>query len=560
MAKIHSIQINNFKGIQAFYHLFADTNFACIIGRGDSCKTTILEAISLVLSPSWNIQFCDTDFHNCNINEPIIIESILFNLPEKLIAEHKFGLHTIFIDNESFDIKEDVAELEGDNYILGLKIRLTVTKSLEPKWMVLDSNGEEFSISANDRASLNVFLVSDYIDRHFSWTRGTPLYSLLNKDDKKELLDNEDSVILNAMRSAKSTIDNIGFEGLDEKIEVIKNNAEWLGVNTSEISTTIDFKDLTIKDGRVCLHDNLIPLRLKGKGSKRLLSVAVQLALLDEAGILLIDEIEQGLEPDRIQNFISQLKATTNSQIFITTHSRDAIVELDAINLHKVLPNKQGFYRFEEEQQGAIRRNPEVFFAKKVIACEGATEVGFIRAINEYLKETTLKNLSLLGYRTADCEGANMVKYCENFQKSGYQVILFCDSDDNAINRKKSSLKDIGVNIVDCNDGLSIEQQIFNYIPWKYVIELVAYASSLRTETGINQVIKESYSSDNEWNVKDNEEIRKVLGFLAKEKGWYKRIDHGVEVGKIVMDYYKTTQKNNNHLYVQIENLLNLIR
>lgn len=438
--------------------MFADTNFACIIGRGDSCKTTILEAISLVLSPSWNIQFCDTDFHNCNIDNPIVIESILFNLPIKLLSEQKFGLHTIFIDKESFEIKEDATDISGSNLILGLRIKLTVTKSLEPKWVVIDTRGEEFPISANDRASLNVFLVSDYIDRHFSWTRGKPLYSLLNKEDKKDLLDNEDSVVLNAMRSAKSVIDGVGFNGLNDKIEDIKSNADSLGINVSEINTTIDFKDLTIKDGRVCLHDDLIPLRLKGKGSKRLLSIAIQLSLIEEGGILLIDEIEQGLEPDRIQNFISQLKATTNSQILIKTHSRDAVVELEAVDLHKVLSNKQGLYKFGEEQQGAIRSNPEVFFAKKVIACEGATEVGFIRSVNEYPRDTTKIHLSLLGYRTANCEGANMVKYCESFQESGYQVILFCDSDDNAVNRKKQDLKDIGVNIIDCNDGLSIEQ------------------------------------------------------------------------------------------------------
>lgn len=74
MAKIYSIKIQNFRGIQNFEYVFKDAGFICLIGRGDSGKSTILEAISMVLSPSWNISFYDTDFYNCNIDAPISIK------------------------------------------------------------------------------------------------------------------------------------------------------------------------------------------------------------------------------------------------------------------------------------------------------------------------------------------------------------------------------------------------------------------------------------------------------------------------------------------------------
>ena len=35
----------------------------CLVGRGDSGKTTLLEAIKCVFSPVWNHSFYDVDFY-----------------------------------------------------------------------------------------------------------------------------------------------------------------------------------------------------------------------------------------------------------------------------------------------------------------------------------------------------------------------------------------------------------------------------------------------------------------------------------------------------------------
>ena len=75
MAKIHSLKISNFRGIREFEQFFGGADFICIIGRGDSGKTTILDAISYVLSPHWNLSVLDTDFYDCNVDESIEIEA-----------------------------------------------------------------------------------------------------------------------------------------------------------------------------------------------------------------------------------------------------------------------------------------------------------------------------------------------------------------------------------------------------------------------------------------------------------------------------------------------------
>jgi len=132
--------------------------------------------------------------------------------------------------------------------------------------------------------------------RHFSWSKGNPLYSLLKGEDTTT---EKTNVIIDAFWEAKEKIDSTSFSHLDSVIEKIKLSASSLSIDINDTNTIIDFKDISIKDERICLHENTIPFRQKGKGSKRQISIAIQTELAKTRGILLIDEIEQGLEPDR---------------------------------------------------------------------------------------------------------------------------------------------------------------------------------------------------------------------------------------------------------------------
>ena len=91
MPRIVKLEISNFRGISSFDMAFPmDSNIVCLAGRGDSGKTTILNAISLALSPVWNVQFSDSDFFNCDIESTIEIRVTLAGLPTEIMTEHKF--------------------------------------------------------------------------------------------------------------------------------------------------------------------------------------------------------------------------------------------------------------------------------------------------------------------------------------------------------------------------------------------------------------------------------------------------------------------------------------
>lgn len=549
MATIQSLHISNFRGIKNFSQTFNATPLVCIIGRGDSGKSSILEAISYVLSPNWNLPFHDSDFYNCDTTHPIEIEVTVRDVPNELLNENKYGLYIRGLDISTGEIHDNLA----DNHINVLTIKLVVLKDLEPNWYVIknDETGQ-VKFSASDRAKLNVFMVSDYMDRHFSWNKGNPLHSLLKQENPSE--ENE-NIITDALREAKKTIDTYNFPAFESVVNRIKSTARLLGIDISKARTTIDFRDLLIKDGKVSLHENDIPFRLKGKGSKRLISIAIQLALAESGGIILIDEIEQGLEPDRIEHIVNTLKKTFRGQVFITTHSRDVLVGLEASDLFLLKENTNKLITFSNTLQGCLRKNPEAFFAKKVIVSEGATEIGICRSLEKYRIRQGKENIAVLGIRFADGTGSEMINYAAGFKASGYETCLFCDSDRKDIKDQKENIREMGIEIIDWADGESLESTVLKSIPLEVVTELLELAAKIKhSESGINveqiqieqwNSIKKIFGIDCPNTIIDTPKLRDAIGKAANKGDWFKTQTKGEALGDLIFKHLDNLHDDN---------------
>ncbi len=570
MAKIIKLEIKNFRGISLLEHSFNyNQNLICLIGRGDSGKTSLMDAISAVLSPSWNFSFYDTDFYKCNHKNAIEITAHLVDLPDKLCDENKFGLLLRGFDITQGDIIDDIIEFE-DSIIPLLSLKLTVDQFLEPKWKIICGRDiEEKDISANDRALLNCFLISDFIDRHFSWNKGNPLHTLLRNTETSFGKD-DNNIFLDAMRLAKEKFDTHSFDELKKVTDIITSEAASIGVNIFTAHTTIDIKDLAIKEGKVSLHEDLIPIRLKGKGSKRLISLAIQLALIKDGGIILVDEIEQGLEPDRIKMLARALKENKSGQIFITTHSREVITELGPESLCYLIRDKSNSILYSknldysiDELTAAVRACPEAFFAKKVIVCEGATEIGFCRALDKYRISKGKRSMAFLDCAYVDGGGDSMVSRIQVVSKTKIKTALFCDSDKDSINAEKENLSS-DIIIIECENNFCLEEQVFTDLPWDAIKELLNYVlkkhknnNTEALETSIAcKMVSKKLSAD--WLSVDNAEIRKALSLVAKSKGWFKRIDHGEFLGTTVFKYYDQIDKTS-HLKKMMASLSDYI-
>lgn len=91
MAQIRLLEIKNFRSIKDLaWQPAAGIN--CLIGPGDSGKSTILDAIDLCLGARRTVQFTDADFSELNVQSPIEITITLGDLSDRLKTLDSYGL------------------------------------------------------------------------------------------------------------------------------------------------------------------------------------------------------------------------------------------------------------------------------------------------------------------------------------------------------------------------------------------------------------------------------------------------------------------------------------
>src|SRR5687768_10500598 len=123
---IKHLKIENLRGIRLLdWHL--NGRVICLIGPNDSTKTTVLDALELVLLPRWYVALTDADFYNGNVDVPIIIEATIAELPDDLLSEpEKFGLYLRgYANGEVIDDPTETSEV-------AVTVRFRIDRELDP--------------------------------------------------------------------------------------------------------------------------------------------------------------------------------------------------------------------------------------------------------------------------------------------------------------------------------------------------------------------------------------------------------------------------------------------
>ena len=529
MSHIKDITIQNYRGIKNLYQDFGDEKFIVLIGRGDSGKSTILSAIHAVLSPSWNLSFTDLDFHNQDTNAPIIIEATITELPKEFLKESKYGLYLL----NDLDTQQEASE-----YFV--KICLTVDDTLEPHWVVKarpESSMEDKPIPAADRALLAVNYITDYTDNQFSYNR--QLYALTKaKLEDDTTIERIKSSLLRSMTAEVEQDSHLS--PLNSPLADLKKTATLLGLDIDELKAQIDIKENPYTGNSIALHNGSLPYRLQGKGSKRLMSIAIQSELTKQGGIVLVDELEQGLEPDRIVTLVRILKTVEHGQVFVTTHSINVAIEATWHNLFVVNKGATQLYQIPQELDGCRRTNPQALFAKKVICCEGKTEFGFIRGIDSWLRKNNMPPFSSKGVVCVDANGGDkMYTYAVRLKQLGFDSCVFADDDKpDELSEKKTEATALDIPLYLCEKGLCLEAQVMKDIPWSKVSETLACnqedfpALNINVGDDLKSRIIQAMDDASQKNIRN--EITQLA--ISKKRPWFKHIPGGEFLAHIVMD------------------------
>ncbi len=532
--KIRKIKIKNFRGVKELDWNLPNTDIFCLIGKGDSSKSTILDALRYAFHPQWNLTLSDSDFHQCKVAESIVIEVTIGELTDEFCSLDKYGHHIRGWDAAALKLTD---EPEDQNESV-LTVRLTVEKDLEPKWAVIcDRHPDGVPFKPGDRNKVSVGLIGAYSEKQLSWATGTALAKLTETQSLNELL-------ANASRTARASLDVDRFFSLknfDAAAVKSQEIAKLLGVPVSDAyKAHLDLASINLKVGGLALHDGDIPLRQLGLGSRRMLLCGIQKMGLEEGHITLIDELEFGLEPHRITRLIKHVREDERGQYFLTTHSPTVLRELTVEELY-VVHNKGGLVQIisaamegleELELQGKIRSSTEAFLAKKVVICEGATEVGFVRGFDDHQVCKGKDPLSYHGVALLDAKGASKIKdLAKAFKSLGYDVSALADADaeDQFSTVDVAELTKLGVPVHVWSDKYSLEQRAFQDLPWASVVVSLKLAQNELGYPVHDQVrsrVQEALDPEID-NWPASLELRTAIGFAAKKAGWFKDTTRG---------------------------------
>lgn len=537
--RITNIEIKNFRGIkECNCALPLDSRVVCLIGSGDSTKSSLLKAVEWAVWPSWNLNVTDNDFYNGNIDEEIIIRITFTDIPIQLLSENKFGL---YLRKSGVELLSDIDDEPSDDLPLCLTLQLKIDATLEPKWEIVCNRMEPKSISNNDRKLLVIGVVGNDCEKDMLWGR----YSVLQKyANAKEVLQNAYNVAL------REVSNNADLHSLDDVVDLVISVGKQYGVGFDcEVKNKLIMQSGSFSSS-VGLYDGESPLTQRGLGSKRLLSMGLNIKSTSGEAILLIDEVENGLEPYRLRNLINELRCEPDQvgQVIMTTHSPIVVAECKLSEIC-VVQSKEGItsiYQLrsgntetDKQMQAQLRKNAESFLSKRIIICEGKTEIGFIRALDTYLVKTSNYRLAYKGIGVADGGGSEIFNCADILNRCGYEVCLLMDSDLVKEENDKSKLRtDYGIEVFDWEQDNALEEQVFHDVPNNLVNKLVEIAVKDKGIDSVQNALKSNGISFtiNDETIDINDDIldTKIIGTIAKsnKKCWYKRIDLGELLGE----------------------------
>lgn len=539
--RIRYLKINNFRGIrEAIIEFPKDQRVFCLIGAGDTTKTSILTAIEYALWPSWNLQLNTSDFYNCVLEDGINIEVSIDEIPDELLTENKYGL---YLRGNPF---EDADEPTDEDALLTIKF--TVDQNLEPSWFVICNRQDDKIITQNDRQKISVGFIGTEIRNRLNWGRGSVLGKYI---DPRATIKRS----LSALEEKSNEIAN--FSDLDEIATTLKSVAQGYGVqiggdinNRLVLKSTNTLSEIEVFEGNK-------PLNQRGFGSQKLLNIGLQIGSHDEQAVVLIDEIEIGLEPYRQRNLIHTLKnnVKNSGQVIFTTHSPIALVEMTSQQLLIVhsQAGKTTIHRpyygnavIDNSFQAALRRYAEAFLSPQIIICEGKTEVGFVRSFDEFLMENESYSMAGLGVAYAEAGGNNSaLTLADKFNELGYKVCVLCDNDRPEDDSDKELLRNKGIKIFQWQEGNCLETEWIPLFEDVQIEKIVLYICDQNKQDVLGLLRNENIiDNDNQLQVLDKEK-RKKIADICKKKGVFKNIDGGEEFGKYVVEILKSLEDGN---------------
>ena len=453
---IRRLTIERFRGINRLVW-YPAPGVNIILGGGDVGKTTILDAIALLLHPTNTVTLTDADYWRREVEQGFCIEAVMslpngcgINQQTKNVWPWEWnGKDPIQPEMD----KEPETKSPADTVYC---VRARGTADFDIAFEVLQpgDTADHFSVSVRRTIGLVRLGGDDRNDRDLRLVQGSALDRLLSDKTLRsrlgKLLGTSD-VEQELHEDAKAKL-----KALDEAFHgSALPGGLGLGLSGGQGFSISALIGLTASKDGIDL-----PLATWGAGTRRLAALEIAAAHHGESPITVVDEVERGLEPYRQRILMEQLRKST-SQVFLTTHSAAALRASDGASLW-YMDAAGAIGRLPEKAELHEKRDPETFLARIAVVAEGATEVGFVTAL---LKKAVGPDLLARGIWVTDgCGNDATLDLLEGLANSGLKFGGFADDEGTFPDRWAAVKKKLECLLFRWPSG-GIEENIIKLVP-----------------------------------------------------------------------------------------------
>ena len=439
----------------------------CLIGPGDTGKSTILSAICLLLAPYPVQQASEFDYFQREVNEGFCIEAYIGGFdaavfssvtPPPSFCGWLRGKPVPFPDEN------------GAETVLHCGVR--GTRDLEVVHEIFNENQPPslFTVGHRKKLLLTRLAGEERANRDLRLGTGTLLERYLDPSNIRRAIYDAVTSASNALKMPNDVVKNLktlgirfGKEGLPTALQ--------LGLFPQQGNAATGMVALFTGEEA----SRAIPLSYSGTGTKQLALLSLSTLSLGEDPIIVIDEPERGLEPYRQRLLMQRLieAVGTKGQAFLTTHAPAVLSSLVKGSIWRTGTGQQSAAQLDAKALSSLLgQDPEAFFAPIPVFCEGLTEVGLLRAL---LPKFLNCDLHSVGIHLIDGKGQPQVfEPIRAFHTIGLPCAAFLDNED-VHSGKRATLKDKCV-LFEWESVKNIEEALGLHLPTSHFEELFLLA------------------------------------------------------------------------------------
>ncbi|MFS0824805.1 ATP-dependent nuclease [Bacillus sp. 1P02SD] len=387
---LSKVVLKNYKSYMDF-SLDFNTDVNIIIGDNDSGKSTLLEAINLVLTCQLNNRHISNEITPYIFNTSVIAEYI-----EGIKAKKPTPLPAILIEAYFNDSDNLYSSLKGTNNTEGTDCPgVYLSIEFDPSFE------EEYKSYIEDESKVKTIPIEYYTFNWYSFAnnsityRSIPFNSALIDTSTIKLQNGTDryiyKIIQDTLEVREKTELALNYRQLKESFAAItsiqeineKLNSKKGDITDKSLSISVDISQKNNWDTIITSYLDDVPFDFIGKGEQS--SIKMKMALESNnntTSLVMIEEPENHLSYANMNKLISSIKEkNAEKQVILTTHSSFVLNKLDISKMILLHSNKSviTFNDLEEDTKKFFMKLPgydtlRIILCEKVILVEGPSD------------------------------------------------------------------------------------------------------------------------------------------------------------------------------------------